>query len=810
VKGGGPGERFKWNIVVKDKVEIANDKEGRQISVEGETSVEDGTITLYPTAFSSPGVLASTILHERVHFYQFSEGWGNRMTKDEYELEAWMTEFYNAKATGLSHAELQRVKEAIVTIQLRSGPYIPNVNRTALLGGAVFTPIPGTAGKTNRRSSPVSEKRTPSPQRSASEKASPSLPPCHAPSRPGPRIDMRSLTPNPLTRLNQVRSQNRAQESQRDLQAEANKMAAPYLARTQSLHNLVRSCSGKGCSDAAFNMGMGIQRDVMTKLLPQLQGLTDSAAPSLAPSIDETFARMRPRKAAGKPAAGRDYPTLCRKFELIKTFAEPARESFPGLPVEQKAVDDAARDYQAKLAALAPPPPPDGGIAAAAAPIAGALYRETPAGSVKTDAARLGLGDTLRTGPNGKADVNLSNGHSLRLEAGTTLSLGQDESGRALYDVKGGRIRSTINCAAGGEACARQRVFRPVAGSRQVPVAVASVRGTELELSAPPEGPVELVVRKGLVAFRGGAGEAVSVGAGMRSTLDGAGKASQPEAVDAAALENWFSQSNPPNEKKLRKARKRLDKARAQLAKAAAKEDEKLRKAYAKESAPWTLRLGKEACLGSDCFAVQKDPAGWGRACGPSGCFDPRRLRPKEEELWLDAPLTKFQTATGGVILEEVEVDAQAKETLAALTALNQDIPPAEPAPHDLLALSLPEKRLLARKLRAELAQESAGNNTAPFAPDPAAREAFRGSPRAFAAYTGLGRTGPQARVIAAVRLAKELFGDGSDWPAAAAKLAGREGRAAAADIWVDAFTAAGLTRDAALAHAYAAWSRLP
>ena len=42
----------------------------------------------------------------------------------------------------------------------------------------------------------------------------------------------------------------------------------------------------------------------------------------------------------------------------------------------------------------------------------------------------------------------------------------------------------------------------------------------------------------------------------------------------------------------------------------------------------------------------------------------------------------------------------------------------------------------------------------------------------------------------------------------AAAKLAGDEGRKAAADGWLDAFEAAGLEHGAALSAAYAVWER--
>ncbi|PJB25225.1 MAG: hypothetical protein CO113_09860 [Elusimicrobia bacterium CG_4_9_14_3_um_filter_62_55] len=139
---------------------------------------------------------------------------------------------------------------------------------------------------------------------------------------------------------------------------------------------------------------------------------------------------------------------------------------------------------------------------------------------------------------------------------------------------------------------------------------------------------------------------------------------------------------------------------------------------------------------------------------------------------------------------------------------------PAAPAPAplagEMIGLSLPAKRLLAAKLREEISAAKPAGRPAPFTPDPKAREAFLNSPQALEAYAGLNARSPRAQAIAAARLAKELFGNGPDAPAAAATLAGEGGRSSAADGWVDAFEAAGLEHGAALSRAYAVWERLP
>jgi len=144
------------------------------------------------------------------------------------------------------------------------------------------------------------------------------------------------------------------------------------------------------------------------------------------------------------------------------------------------------------------------------------------------------------------------------------------------------------------------------------------------------------------------------------------------------------------------------------------------------------------------------------------------------------------------------------------LAARNQTAPAPAPPPDGLIGLSLPAKRLLAAKLREEISAAKPAGRPTPFTPDPKAREAFLNSPQALQAYAGLAAEGPRGSAIAAARLAKELFGDGPDAPAAAARLAGDDGRKAAADGWIDAFEAAGLEHGAALSVAFSAWERLP
>jgi hypothetical protein len=90
----------------------------------GITDPRDGSIEIGPDAFSSPGMLATTIGHEAVHATQIAEGrsyldveaeWqivdlqGYRLT----ELEAWKWELEHADENGLTNEELAQVQAMV-------------------------------------------------------------------------------------------------------------------------------------------------------------------------------------------------------------------------------------------------------------------------------------------------------------------------------------------------------------------------------------------------------------------------------------------------------------------------------------------------------------------------------------------------------------------------------------------------------------------------------------------------------------------------------------------------------------------------
>jgi WXG100 family type VII secretion target len=82
------------------------------LTTEGKT-MPDGRVVIGPDAFSSPGILASTIGHEAVHARQNAEGRGAKdaQTLALNDLECYAWELDNAKLNGLTRAERQDIKE---------------------------------------------------------------------------------------------------------------------------------------------------------------------------------------------------------------------------------------------------------------------------------------------------------------------------------------------------------------------------------------------------------------------------------------------------------------------------------------------------------------------------------------------------------------------------------------------------------------------------------------------------------------------------------------------------------------------------
>jgi hypothetical protein len=118
--GVDPSRTIYWRPVADDNVgRPAQGPNGKVIYVEpvrsrlvgkpvlGATAF-DGSSAIFPDAFTTPGALAMTLYHEKIHFDQITtEGKGDRWSEAEMELDAYDKEIKRATTMGLTPFELK-------------------------------------------------------------------------------------------------------------------------------------------------------------------------------------------------------------------------------------------------------------------------------------------------------------------------------------------------------------------------------------------------------------------------------------------------------------------------------------------------------------------------------------------------------------------------------------------------------------------------------------------------------------------------------------------------------------------------------
>ncbi|HMU74535.1 MAG TPA: FecR family protein, partial [Elusimicrobiota bacterium] len=108
------------------------------------------------------------------------------------------------------------------------------------------------------------------------------------------------------------------------------------------------------------------------------------------------------------------------------------------------------------------------------------------------DSTSLREGDSLRTGPKGKAELRMSEGHRLSVREKTTVTVVSGGKGlQYQFRVISGRVRAFVR-----KLAAKSRF------EIRTPLAVAAVRGTEFEMEVLDRGTSRLSVIEGVVSFK--------------------------------------------------------------------------------------------------------------------------------------------------------------------------------------------------------------------------------------------------------------------------------------------------------------------
>ena len=167
------------------------------------------------------------------------------------------------------------------------------------------------------------------------------------------------------------------------------------------------------------------------------------------------------------------------------------------------------------------------------------------------DSTSVREGDTLRTGPKGKAELRMSEGHRLSVREKTTVTVVSGGKGlQYQFRVISGRVRAFVR-----KLAAKSRF------EIRTPLAVAAVRGTEFEMEVLDRGTSRLSVIEGVVSFKDldGLFNEVSVVKGQSVTIEPNQAPKPPEPVPQDILkekpaEAAVSPPGPPKEEIEREA----------------------------------------------------------------------------------------------------------------------------------------------------------------------------------------------------------------------------------------------------------------
>lgn len=156
-----------------------------------------------------------------------------------------------------------------------------------------------------------------------------------------------------------------------------------------------------------------------------------------------------------------------------------------------------------------------------------------------TDGGSLREGDTVRTGPDGRAEIEYFDGSVTRLDVGTTFAITTLET---LDQAAGSRVIEAEQTS--GNSYSRVTELADAASRFEIetPNATASVQGTIYAIFSQEDGSVWVVVLDGSVAVSGSDGTSVQVGAGLMVTVAPDGSIGDPEPIpDELLNEGWLA-----------------------------------------------------------------------------------------------------------------------------------------------------------------------------------------------------------------------------------------------------------------------------
>lgn len=145
-------------------------------------------------------------------------------------------------------------------------------------------------------------------------------------------------------------------------------------------------------------------------------------------------------------------------------------------------------------------------------------------------------GDHLQTGEESAAELILTDGSTVSLDANSSIEIASRHRSSSIYSRIRGTIRAQINCVRRFGIPCRRLCYR-------INLNLACVRGTELEITTEKGGAVKITVLNGRIEVVNEInGNTSEISLGQRITISTSGEVESVSSVDTSTIERWWEQ----------------------------------------------------------------------------------------------------------------------------------------------------------------------------------------------------------------------------------------------------------------------------
>jgi hypothetical protein len=171
---------------------------------------------------------------------------------------------------------------------------------------------------------------------------------------------------------------------------------------------------------------------------------------------------------------------------------------------------------------------------AASVLIRGDVFKKTATGLVRMDIDELvTVGDEIRTGGNGYAELVFTDGTKLALAADTVFTLEELSPEKSVYKLILGHLHGVIDCLKTSGRCGERRYE---SGPNRWSF---SLRGTEIDFEVAADGSGIVAVWSGIAEIQS-AGKTIPVKPGRRVVVAADGSVGEPIPIDLRAVVKWW------------------------------------------------------------------------------------------------------------------------------------------------------------------------------------------------------------------------------------------------------------------------------